>query len=111
MGRVNDPIDTTTPQGRLSFNQFASLAEFERDLICERTQAGLSAARARVRKGGRPKGLSAQAGETACSAETLYIERKLSVLQMTKQLGISKTTLYVYLRHRGVSISPYQRIP
>ena len=44
---IKDPIDTTTPQGRLSFNLFASLAEFERDLIRERTQAGLSAARAR----------------------------------------------------------------
>ena len=51
---LNDPIDTTTPQGRLAFNLFASLAEFERDLIRERTQAGLTAARARGRKGGRP---------------------------------------------------------
>ena len=55
---LNDPIDTTTPQGRLVFNIFASLAEFERDLIRERTQAGLKAARARGRKGGRPRCLS-----------------------------------------------------
>jgi DNA invertase Pin-like site-specific DNA recombinase len=55
---LNDPIDTTTPQGRLVFNVFASLAEFERDLIRERTQTGLSAARARGRKGGRPKGFA-----------------------------------------------------
>jgi DNA invertase Pin-like site-specific DNA recombinase len=52
---LNDPIDTTTPQGRLIFNLFASLSEFERDVIRERTQAGLSAARARGRNGGRPK--------------------------------------------------------
>lgn len=106
---LNDPIDTTTAQGRLSFNLFASLAEFERDLICERTQAGLSAARNRGRKGGRPKGLSEQAEVTARAAETLYLERQLSVRQICDKLGISKTTLYVYLRHRGVVISPYQR--
>lgn len=58
---LKDPIDTTSSQGRLVFNIFASLAEFERDLIIERTQAGLNAARARGRKGGRPKGLSAAA--------------------------------------------------
>lgn len=106
---LNDPIDTTTAQGRLSFNLFASLAEFERDLIRERTQAGLSAARARGRQGGRPKGLSEQAEVTARAAETLYLERQLSVRQICDKLGISKTTLYAYLRHRGVSISPYQR--
>lgn len=106
---LNDPIDTTTPQGRLSFNLFASLAEFERDLIRERTQAGLSAARARGRTGGRPKGLSDQAEVTARAAETLYRERQLSVRQICDKLGISKTTLYAYLRHRGVPISPYQR--
>lgn len=106
---LNDPIDTTTPQGRLSFNLFASLAEFERDLIRERTQAGLSAARARGRNGGRPKGLSAKAEATACAAETLYLERKLSVRQIAARLGIAKSTLYAYLRHRGVPISPYQR--
>jgi DNA invertase Pin-like site-specific DNA recombinase len=106
---LNDPIDTTTPQGRLSFNLFASLAEFERDLVRERTQAGLSAARARGRNGGRPKGLSAQAEATACAAETLYLERKLSVRQIADRLGISKSTLYAYLRYRGVAISPYQR--
>ncbi len=54
---LNDPIDTTHAQGRFVFNLFASLAEFERELIRERTQAGLSAARSRGRVGGRPKGL------------------------------------------------------
>ena len=75
---LNDPIDTTTPQGRLIFNLFASLSEFERDVIRERTQAGLSAARARGRNGGRPKGLPSRAEPTACAAETLYREGKLS---------------------------------
>jgi DNA invertase Pin-like site-specific DNA recombinase len=101
---LNDAIDTTTSQGRLSFNLFASLAEFERDLIRERTQAGLSAARARGRLGGRPKGLPRKAEATACAAETLYKEGKLTVNEISEKLGIAKSTLYAYLRHRGVVI-------
>ena len=99
---LNDPIDTTTPQGRLAFNLFASLAEFERDLIRERTQAGLTAARARGRMGGRPKGLPPEAERTAYAAETLYREGELSVQEICDQLSISKPTLYAYLKHRGV---------
>jgi len=106
---LNDPIDTTSAQGRLVFNLFASLAEFERELIRERTQAGLSAARARGRVGGRPKGLSAKAEATALAAETLYRERKLSVAAIAQKLHISKSTLYSYLRHRGVEIGPYEK--
>lgn len=105
---LNDPIDTTNPQGRLIFNIFASLAEFERDIIRERTQAGLSAARARGKKGGRPRGLSKAAEATACAAETLYKEKKLSVIEICKKLSISKSTLYKYLRHRDVPISYYE---
>lgn len=101
---LNDPIDTTTPQGRLVFNIFASLAEFERDLIRERTQSGLQAARARGRKGGRPGGLSRQAEATAMAAETLYREGTLRVQAICDQLNISKPTLYTYLRYRGVKI-------
>ncbi len=106
---LNDPIDTTTPQGRFGFNLFASLAEFERELIRERTNAGLSAARARGRRGGRPKGLPKNALATACAAETLYREGKLSVQEIAGRLGITKSTLYAYLRHRGVTIGSYQR--
>jgi DNA invertase Pin-like site-specific DNA recombinase len=101
---LNDPVDTTTPQGRLVFNIFASLAEFERDLIRERTQSGLKAARTRGRVGGRPKGLSKQARATAMAAETLYREGALSVQQICEQLGISKPTFYAYLKHRGVKL-------
>jgi DNA invertase Pin-like site-specific DNA recombinase len=101
---LNDPIDTTTPQGRLAFNLFASLAEFERDLIRERTQAGLTAARARGRMGGRPRGLPPEAERTACAAETLYREQRLSVREIADELGIAKSTLYAYLRYRGVPI-------
>lgn len=102
---LNDPVDTTTPQGRLVFNIFASLAEFERDLIRERTQSGLKAARTRGRVGGRPKGLSKQAKATAMAAETLYREGMLSTQEICEQLGISKPTLYAYLKHRGVELT------
>ena len=101
---LNDPIDTTTSQGRLIFNIFSSLAEFERDLIKERTNAGLSSARARGRVGGRPKGLPKASESTAYAAESLYKEGVLSVREIAKKLGISKTTLYAYLRHRNIPI-------
>ena len=101
---LNDPIDTTTAQGRLIFGIFASLAEFERELIRERTQAGLKSARARGRKGGRPKGMSKIATEKAAIAEALYRNGTISVKKIAEQLDISKTTLYLYLRHRNVCI-------
>lgn len=101
---LNDPIDTTTASGRLIFGVFASLAEFERELIRERTRAGLEAARARGRMGGRPKGLSKDAQRKAIVAEILYKERKLSVSEIAKELSIGKATLYRYLRHRDVQI-------
>jgi DNA invertase Pin-like site-specific DNA recombinase len=102
---INDSIDTTTAQGRLIFNIFASLAEFERDLIRERTKSGLDAARARGRKGGRSRGLSKEAEKKAMLAQTLYNERKLGVNEIAADLEISKMTLYKYLRHRGVQIN------
>lgn len=105
---LNDPVDTTTPQGRLVFNIFAALAEFERDLIRERTQAGLEAARSRGRKGGRPKGIPARAKATAMAAETLYKEDELSIQEICEQLNISKPTLYRYLRYRGVEVGMRQ---
>lgn len=102
---IHDHMDTTTAQGRLIFNIFASLAEFERDLIRERTRSGLEAARARGRKGGRSRGLSKEAEKTAMLAQTLYNERKLGVNEIAADLKISKMTLYKYLRHRGVQIN------
>jgi len=108
---LHDPIDTTTSHGRLSFHLFAALAEFERDLIRERTCAGLAAARARGRKGGRPKGLSRQGEATAGAAETLYRAQQLSVQQIADQLGISKRTLDTYLHYRGVSVGAYRTGP
>lgn len=101
---LQDPIDTTNAQGRLVFNIFASLAEFERDLIIERTQAGLKAARARGRKGGRPKGLNDAAKKKAMAAEALYAKGNLSIKEITENLGISRATLYRYLRHQNITI-------
>lgn len=101
---LNDPVDTTTAQGRLVFNIFASLAEFEREIIRERTMAGLAAARARGRVGGRRKGLSLAAQKTALAAETLYKEQKFTVKEMCERLSISRATFYAYLRYRGVEI-------
>ncbi|HEM1535099.1 TPA: recombinase family protein [Legionella pneumophila] len=101
---LNDPIDTSTAQGRMVFGIFATLAEFERELIRERTQAGLKSARARGRKGGRPKGMSKEAMEKAAIAEALYKNGTIPVKKIAEQLDISKTTLYLYLRARNVSI-------
>lgn len=100
---LNDPIDTTTAQGRLVFNIFASLAEFEREIIRERTNAGLAAARARGRTGGRKAGLSEDAKRKARVAQSYY-EEGMAVNQIAKNLSISKATLYRYLRFRGVEI-------
>lgn len=104
---LNDPIDTTTSQGRPIFSIFTSLAEFERDIVRERTQTGLNAARVRGRLGGRPRGLPQKSEATACAAEALYREGQLSVMQIAKKLSISKSTLYKYLRFRNVEISKY----
>jgi DNA invertase Pin-like site-specific DNA recombinase len=106
---LHDPIDTTNSQGRFIFNIFASLAEFERDLIVERTQAGLKAARARGKKGGRPSGLTEEAKKKAIAAKALYNQKGLSVNEIAKNLNISKCTLYTYLRHSGVEIGVYRK--
>jgi DNA invertase Pin-like site-specific DNA recombinase len=80
---LNDPIDTTTPQGRLVFTIFGALAEFEREIIRDRTKAGLESARARGRKGGRPSGLSRQAFLKASAATEMY-RRKTPVNEIAK---------------------------
>ncbi len=84
---LNDPIDTTTSQGRMIFGFFASLAEFERELIVERTQAGLKSARARGRKGGRPKGLTKEAMQKATIAEALYKNGTIPVKKIARPLA------------------------
>ena len=76
---IKDSIDTSTVQGRLLLNIFGSLAEFERDTIRERTKAGLSAAKARGRMGGKKKGLSPEAKKKAETAVMLYKHKKSAV--------------------------------
>jgi DNA invertase Pin-like site-specific DNA recombinase len=92
---LQEAIDTTSTGGKLTFHIFAALAEFERQLIQERTHAGLQAARARGRLGGRPKALSASKQQRAVE---LYQEKRLAVQDICKIMGISKPTLYAYVR-------------
>lgn len=91
---LQEAIDTSSSSGKLIFHIFGALAEFERNLIRERTQAGLQAARARGRKGGRPKSLSA---DKQALAVRLYEEKKHTVDQICQMMGISKPTLYKYI--------------
>ena len=101
---LNDNIDTTTIQGRLIFNLFASFAEFERELIRERTLAGLKRARENGRIGGKKKGLTDDAKKKAKAALSLTKgnnkrprEEKLSVDDIAKTLGHSRAIFYRYL--------------
>lgn len=96
---LKDGIDTGTATGRFTFNIFASLAEFEREIIKERTMAGLEAARARGRKGGRPTGLTKEAMAKATSAKILFDSREKTVQEIADGLGISRATCYRYLQH------------
>jgi DNA invertase Pin-like site-specific DNA recombinase len=88
---LTENIDTTTSGGKLIFHIFGALAEFERNLIRERTQAGLTAARARGIRGGRPKALTAKQRSIA---QSLYDDPKNSIAEICRTLKISKPTLY-----------------
>lgn len=87
-------LDTTTPQGKLLFTIFAGVSEFERDLISQRTKEGLASARARGRKGGRPK----LADSKIQMALTLYQSGKHSISFIVNEAGISKASLYRAIR-------------
>jgi DNA invertase Pin-like site-specific DNA recombinase len=87
---LTENIDTTTSGGKLIFHIFGALAEFERNLIRERTQAGLSAARARGRRGGRPKALT---GKKLSIAKDLY-DKRHPIQEICQTLKISRATLY-----------------
>ncbi len=92
---LQEGIDTTTSGGKLVFHIFGALAEFERSLIRERTNAGLKAARARGRNGGRPKLLDTR---KLAVAETLLNDPKLTVAEVAEQVGVAWSTLYTYLK-------------
>ena len=95
---LTEQIDTTTPNGKLIFHVFGALAEFERDLIRERTQAGLSAARTRGRVGGRPKALPDP--KKVAMALALYADPTHPIDEICRTLRISRTTLYRYVTPR-----------
>lgn len=92
---LHEAIDTATISGKLTFHLFGALAEFERNLIVERTQAGLAAARARGKKGGRPNALNKDKRDLAVR---LYHENTMPIAKICSMLGISKPTLYAYVR-------------
>jgi DNA invertase Pin-like site-specific DNA recombinase len=91
-------MDTTTANGRLIFGIFAALAEFEAALIRERTQAGLTAARARGRVGGRPRKMTAT---TLIMAMTALADPRNEAKEVAQRLGITTTTLYTYVNGDG----------
>lgn len=88
-------IDTTSASGQLVFNIFSALAQFERRLIQERTQAGLAAARARGRKGGRPR-INPQSSRVRVAAE-MHRNSDMPIDQICQSLDISRATLYRYV--------------
>lgn len=95
---ITEAIDTTTPGGRLVFHIFGALAEFERSIIRERTSAGLAAARARGKVGGRPPALNEADLE---AAKALIANSNLTVKEIAKRMGCSVSTLYKHLAERG----------
>lgn len=90
---LKENIDTTSSVGKLIFHIFAALAEFERNLIKERTMAGLASARARGRLGGRPKVLTEEKKKMAVA---LFRDRELTIKEISQHLGVSPSTLYQF---------------
>lgn len=91
---LQEAIDTTTSTGKLVFHIFGALAEFERNLIRERTMAGLAAARARGKQGGRPKSLNKEKQQVL---RRLYQDQNLPIKTICEMMSISKPTLYKYI--------------
>ncbi len=93
---MTEAIDTTTPTGKLVFHIFGALTEFERSIIRERTLAGLAAAKARGRCGGRPRALSDQ---SIAAVRALIKDGSMTIAEIAAQLGVSDATLYKYIPH------------
>ena len=91
---LTEAIDTTSAGGRLVFHIFGAMAEFERSVIRERTRAGLSAARARGKTGGRPPALTPK---DLVAAKALLIDPEISVEDVARRLGVAPSTLYRHM--------------
>lgn len=94
---IKEKLDTTTPTGKLMLTMLSALAQFERDIITERTHDGLKAARARGKMGGRPRVKSMKIDK----ALKMYDSRSFSIADITETTGISTATLYRRIRERG----------
>jgi DNA invertase Pin-like site-specific DNA recombinase len=92
---LQENIDTTTSGGKLVFHIFGALAEFEREIIRERTQAGLQSARSRGKVGGRPKALTLKEVQML---RNMAADKSLTVSDICKTLGIGRTTFYRYVK-------------
>jgi DNA invertase Pin-like site-specific DNA recombinase len=101
---LRESLDTTTPSGKLVFHVFASLAEFERDIIRERTMAGLEAARVRGKKGGRQRVMD---DRKVALAARLMKDRDVPISEVCEAVGVSKATLYRYVKPDG---TPRERL-
>lgn len=102
---LTESLDTTTPAGRLIFHVFGALGEFERDLIRERTRAGLAAARIRGRKGGRPREIS---DEKLKAIEAMLPDAALTMDQISERVGVKRNTIYATFARMG---RPIDRSP
>jgi DNA invertase Pin-like site-specific DNA recombinase len=98
---ITENIDTTTSGGKLIFHIFGALAEFERDIIRERTKAGLTAARVRGRRGGRPKATTLNNPKKMAMAQALYENKNNTIDEICKTLNISRVTLYRYIQMKA----------
>ncbi len=98
---LTEQIDTTTSGGKLIFHVFAALAEFERDVIRERTRAGLAAARSRGKKGGRPPAAGLNDAKKVALAQKLYDDATNSIDDICRTLRVSRSTLYRYIKKQG----------
>lgn len=112
---ITEPfIDTTsnTPHAQFFMNMIATMSEFERDLIRERTRAGLVSARLRGKQLGRPQGISAKNQKKALRCAKLYQEGILNIEEICQDVGVSRATFYKYLRQQGLetTIRKYQKV-
>jgi DNA invertase Pin-like site-specific DNA recombinase len=99
---LTEAIDTTSPSGKLIFHIIGALTEFERNIIRERTIAGLAAAKARGRRGGRPRAMSEN---MIIAAKAMIKDGSMTIKEIADQLGVSDGTLYKYVPHPRESLA------